>query len=139
MALGEQADVALLGIGIPLHGSVVAQSDILSKEEIIQFMDDGAVGDIALRFFDRNGRPMEHEVNDRTIGLSLQQLKKIPRRIGVAGGEGKVDVIRGALLGKQINVLVTDDRTATQLLESAPRPSILSTHLTTNGKIAHHV
>jgi len=46
----------------------------------------------------------------------LQQLEKIPRRIGVAGGEGKVDVVRGALLGKLINVLVTDDRTAGQLL-----------------------
>ncbi len=116
LALGEQADVALLGIGIPLLGSVVAQSDILSREEIIQLMNDGAVGDIALRFFDRTGQIMDHEVNERTIGLSLQQLAKIPRRIGVAGGEGKFDVVRGALLGKLINVLVTDDRTAGQLL-----------------------
>lgn len=139
LALGEQADVALLGMGIPLHGSVVAQSDILSKEEIVQFMNDGAVGDLALRFFDHNGRPMEHEVNDRTIGLSLQQLQKIPRRIGVAGGDGKFDVIRGALLGKHIDVLVTDDRTAAQLLGSETHSPVLSTDLTANGRIDHHV
>ena len=117
LALGEHADVALLGIGIPLHGSVVAQSDILNRDEIVQFMNAGAVGDIALRFFDGDGRPMEHGVNDRTIGLSLQQMQRIPRRIGVAGGDGKFDVIRGALLGKHINVLVTDDRTADLLLK----------------------
>jgi DNA-binding transcriptional regulator LsrR (DeoR family) len=118
LALAEQADVALLGIGIPLHGSVVARSDILNRDEIVQFMNDGAVGDIALRFFDGNGQPMEHGVNDRTIGLSLQQMQRIPRRIGVAGGDGKLEVIRGALLGEHINVLITDDRTAERLLEN---------------------
>jgi DNA-binding transcriptional regulator LsrR (DeoR family) len=138
LALGEQADVALLGIGIPLEGSVVAQSDILSREEIVQFMNDGAVGDIALRFFDRNGRPMEHEVNDRTIGLSLHQLQKIPRRIGVAGGDGKFDVIRGALLGKHINVLVTDDRTAIHLLESETNTSVFSTNTSSRERMKHH-
>ena len=119
LALAKRADVVILGIGIPLYGSVVAQSAILNRDEIVHFMELGAVGDIALRFFDRKGEPMQHEVNDRTIGLTLQQLQSIPRRIGVAGGEGKLDVIRGALLGKHINVLVTDDLTAARLLSEA--------------------
>ncbi len=126
LALAETADVALLGIGIPLHGSVVQHSGILSREEIIQFMEDGAVGDVALRFFDSRGQAMEHEVNDRTIGLTIQQIQKIPRRIGVAGGEKKYDVIRGALQGKLVNVLVTDDKTALQLL--AENPGIAATN-----------
>ncbi|MCP4167217.1 MAG: sugar-binding transcriptional regulator [Chloroflexi bacterium] len=118
LAVACQADIAILGIGIPLHGSVVQQSGILSREEIVELMDDGAVGDIGLRFFDRNGRPMDHEVNDRMIGLTLAQIKNIPRRIGVAGGEGKLEVIHGALAGKLINVLVTDDITAARLLKT---------------------
>jgi len=120
LELAETADVALLGIGIPLHGSVVQHSGILSREEIIHFMEDGAVGDIALRFFDSQGRAMEHEVNNRTIGLTIPQIQKIPRRIGVAGGEKKHDVIRAALKGKLINVLVTDDQTALHLLAEKP-------------------
>lgn len=139
LALGEQADVALLGIGIPLHGSVVAQSDILDMDEIIQFMNAGAVGDIALRFFDGNGSPMQHEVNDRIIGLSLQQMQKIPRRIGVAGGEGKYDVIRGALLGKHINVLVTDDRTAERLLRGRDAVAVQRKEPHAQERINHHV
>lgn len=116
LALAETADVLLLGIGIPLHGSVVQHSGILSREEIVHFMEEGAVGDVALRFFDNHGQAMEHEVNDRTIGLTIQQIQKIPRRIGVAGGEKKYDVIHGALNGKLVNVLVTDDKTALRLL-----------------------
>lgn len=116
LALAETADVVILGVGIPLHGSVVQESGILSREEILRLMEDGAVGDIALRFFDSEGRAMEHEVNERTIGLTLKQIQKIPRRIGVAGGEKKFEVIRGALLGKFINVLITNDLTAMRLL-----------------------
>jgi DNA-binding transcriptional regulator LsrR (DeoR family) len=119
LATAARADVVVLGIGVPRIGSVVARSGILTDEETQQFMQQGAVGDIALRFFDRDGRPMAHQVGERTIGLTLEQIRRIPRRIGVAGGEGKFEVIRGALRGRLINVLITDDRTASALLEDA--------------------
>ena len=122
LALGAQADVVILGIGIPLHGSVVSQSEILSQEEVAQLMNDGAVGDIALRFLDRDGNLVDHEVYERMIGLPLEQIRNVPRRIGVAGGEGKLDVIRGALMGGYINVLITDDLTAMALLGQAQKP-----------------
>jgi DNA-binding transcriptional regulator LsrR (DeoR family) len=77
----------------------------------------GAVGDIALRFFDAEGQPVEHQINDRIIGLDLDQIKGIPRVIGVAGGAEKFEVIRAALRGEFIDVLITDDRIAARLLE----------------------
>ena len=119
LALAAKADVILLGIGIPLHSTALEQSDILSYEEIVAVMGKGAVGDIGLRFFDGQGKPMQHEVNDRTIGLTLEQIQQIPRRIGIAGGDAKLDVIQGALRGRWINVLVTDDQIARRLLHGA--------------------
>jgi DNA-binding transcriptional regulator LsrR (DeoR family) len=139
LSLAARADVLLLGIGIPSHGSVVSESDILSQVEMAQLMKDGAVGDIALRFFDRDGRPIDHEVNERTIGLTLEQMKKVPRRIGVAGGEGKLDVIRGALLGGYINVLITDDVTAMALLEKPVQPSVQSSPINSIERTETHV
>jgi DNA-binding transcriptional regulator LsrR (DeoR family) len=119
LALGVRADVALVGIGVPVPNSVVAQAGILDGKATGQLKALGAVGDIALRFFDGDGRAVEHEINDRIIGLDLDQIKKIPRVIGVAGGAEKVAVIRAALRGKIIDVLVTDDQTADKLLEDA--------------------
>lgn len=140
LALAEGADVALLGIGTPFQGSVVAQANILSQNEITELLNGGAVGDIALRFFDGDGRQVKHEINDRTIGLDLEKMRNIPRRIGVAGGEGKLDVIRGALLGNYINVLITDDLTAMQLLDldSKDHQSSFSTSIT-NTEASYHV
>lgn len=117
LSLAAQADVALVGIGRPTPDSVVMQSGILTEAEFAELQAYGAVGDIALRFFDADGRPIQHEICDRMIGLDLDQIRKIPRVIGAAGGEAKVEVIRAALRGKLINVLVTDERTALSLLE----------------------
>jgi DNA-binding transcriptional regulator LsrR (DeoR family) len=118
--MAARADLALVGIGTPQRGAVVMQSGILSPEEVDELQELGAVGDIALRFFDADGRPIEHPINDRIIGLDLEQIKRIPRVIGVAGGEGKLDVIRGAIVGKLVDVLITDERTAVQLLAKQP-------------------
>ena len=119
LALGARADVALVGIGVLVPDSVVAQAGILAGEATEQLKALGAVGDIALRFLDGDGRGIEHEINDRIIGLDLDQIKKIPRVIGVAGGAEKFEAIRAALRGKIVDVLVTDDQTADKLLEDA--------------------
>jgi DNA-binding transcriptional regulator LsrR (DeoR family) len=50
------------------------------------------------------------------LGISATTLKKVPRRIGVAGGIRKLDAIRAALLGGWINVLITDSQIAAALL-----------------------
>jgi len=112
LALGAGADIAVVGLGQPNRGSVVAQSGILSEGELQELTALGAVGDIGLRFFDVQGKPIEHEINERIVGLDLEQLQAIPRVIGVAGGSEKEQVIRAALCGRLIDVLVTDERTA---------------------------
>ena len=122
LELAAGADLALVGIGSPQTGAVVLRAGILSEAELRELQNMGAVGDISLRFFDSDGRAVEHPINDRIIGLDLNQIKKTPRVIGVAGGKGKYEVVRGALRGHLISVLITDEMTATRLLaETEPK------------------
>ena len=55
--------------------------------------------------------------NERVIGMSLDQLRRVPRSIGIAGTSEKHDAIRGALEGGLINVLITDRFTAERLID----------------------
>ncbi len=47
----------------------------------------------------------------------LEKLKAMPHVIGIAGGEHKVDAIKGALRGRFIHTLITDERIALRLLK----------------------
>jgi DNA-binding transcriptional regulator LsrR (DeoR family) len=121
LTLAASADVAIVGIGVPKPGSVVMQAGILTQADVRDLKAGGAVGDIALRFINADGQPVDHEINDRTIALELEAIKSIPRVIGVAGGAEKLEVIRAALRGELIDVLVTDQATGAALLGDASR------------------
>ena len=109
--------IALVGIGA-LHPSVMLANsgNAFTDEELQDLARRGAVGDICLRFFDRDGSPVRGPLDDRVIGVTLEELKRTPRVIGVAGGDRKVEAIRACLSGGLINVLITDKFTAERLL-----------------------
>lgn len=56
------------------------------------------------------------DINSRTVGIDLKDLRHKEKSILVAGGQRKVDAIRAALIGKYANILVTDQFTAQALL-----------------------
>ena len=117
LKLAAEADVALVGLGAPTPYSIVLRTGtILSREDLELLQELGAVGDIALRYMDRNGNPIDLEINERIIGLTIEQIRRIPRVIGIAGGTAKHKMIRAALHGRILNVLVTDLSTAETLL-----------------------
>jgi len=110
--------VAFVGIGAPDALPLgVQDGSTLTSHELNDLVQRGAVGDIALRFFDIYGQLIDSEVEKRIIGIDLQQLKRIPKVVGIAGGPHKKAAILGALRGQLINVLITDHVTAAALLE----------------------
>ncbi|PWH15199.1 MAG: DNA-binding transcriptional regulator [Anaerolineae bacterium] len=117
VALFETLDLVFVGIGAPTPDSVLMRAgSILSADELALLRERGAVGDIALRFFDEHGLLVESEIDRRVVGITLAQLKQARRVVGVAGGPQKFQSIRAALRGGLLHVLITDSQTAEQLL-----------------------
>jgi len=121
MALFDHVTVALVGIGTVQPSGLLARSgNIFSPEELARVRELGGVGDISLRFIAASGEPISTPLDDRVIGIELEQLKRVPRSIGVAGGRRKVAAIRAALDGGWLNCLITDRDTADRLLDEDP-------------------
>ncbi len=121
LGLFPRLTIAIVGIGSPTPESMMMRDgSIINRDELDEVLHQGAVGDIALRFFDINGQPVLSEIDQRVIGISLEQLKMVERVVGVAGGPQKIQALQGALLGRLINILITDHLTARQLLHNAP-------------------
>jgi DNA-binding transcriptional regulator LsrR (DeoR family) len=125
-AFFDRLTVALVGIGA-LHPSRLlgASGNVFAEEELEELEQLGAVGDICLRFFDAAGARVASRFDDRVISLTLEQLRRVPRAVGVAGGADKVEAIRGALEGRLINVLITDRFTSERLLAPAAHEPVL--------------
>ena len=112
----SQADVAFVGLGgMHDHLNLVAEG-YMTATEWDELIAAGAVGDIAARYFGSDGVPIEHPVNDRVIGLTLDQLRQVPLRVIAAGGRDKDLGIQAALAAGMISVLVTDAGTAERAL-----------------------
>lgn len=119
MKLLPNITLAFVGIG-SLNSYSIAMRDVtvLTQDDVDEVTRKGAVGDVALRFLDAQGRPVRSDLDKRVIGIGLGYLEKIPRVVGVAGGGNKIEAIKAALLGRLIDVLITDQATAEALAKT---------------------
>jgi DNA-binding transcriptional regulator LsrR (DeoR family) len=118
LTLYQEVTMALVGIGSVSPSALLVQSgNIFSEEELNLLREKQAVGDILLHFYDENGVPVKSYLDDRVISMNLDQLQKVNKAIGIAGGSRKFAAIRGALRGKLINTLITDLCTAKKLVQ----------------------
>jgi DNA-binding transcriptional regulator LsrR (DeoR family) len=110
--------VALVGIGSwrPPKSSLYGEFTGAERAALIA---DGAAADLCTLVFDADGKAVESPALDRTIGVSAEELRSVPEVIAVAGGDEKVDAIAAVLRSEIVTTLVTDSRTAEDLLARA--------------------
>ena len=108
-------DVAVVGIG-QLDSPIRASMDYLPPEALGRLAAAGAAGDILLRFYDAAGQPVATDFDDQVIGLTLEQLRRVPMVIGVAGGPDKAPAIAGALRGGLVDVIICDQAASVEVL-----------------------
>lgn len=119
LKLASKANIAIAGIGSPsAPNSTIRQTGYYTDRELNDLKNAKAVSDICWIFLDAEGNLCPIELNQRVIGISIDDLKVIPTVVGVAGGIQKHEAILAALKGHYIDVLVTDEKTAGFLLES---------------------
>lgn len=95
----RKADVALVGIGDMNENSYMVKLGWFTPHEIIDAsLNQGVIGDIAgYDFFNAQGQHVDTVMNDRVIGLSIDELRKIPCVIAIASENTKALAILGAL------------------------------------------
>ncbi|ORE89802.1 sugar-binding transcriptional regulator [Aurantimonas sp. 22II-16-19i] len=119
MDLFSKITLAIVGVGAVEPSGMLARSgNTFSSRELVDVADAGGVGDMSLRFFDINGASVKTPLDDRVIGITLEELSRVDRVIALAGGQSKTAAIRGALRTGVIDLLITDKFTAERLVSS---------------------
>ena len=117
----KDLNVVVVGIGVP-DGTehTLDKAGYMTASERRTLVEYGAVGDMCLQFYDKDGNTEQFRFfNDRIAAMRLEDVRKVPSKIGIAGGERKVDAVVSAIRGGYINILITDTECAQKMIELA--------------------
>jgi DNA-binding transcriptional regulator LsrR (DeoR family) len=115
MDLAAQADVTFVGIGTVDETAALLRDGFVRPDELRAMVKAGAVGEITGWSFDASGKLIDGLVNDRVLSVPVDVPAK-RRIIGVAMAAGRFKAIKGAITGKLVNGLITNELMAEQLL-----------------------
>jgi DNA-binding transcriptional regulator LsrR (DeoR family) len=114
--LMRRMSIALVGIGSISPRATVFRHGVIDMSYIETIRAKGAIGTICARFYGADGKNFPTEFDDRTLSVTLDELRRAPLRIGAAIGEAKAAAISAALAGGILNGIALDAETARALL-----------------------
>jgi len=114
--MAEHSDVAVFSCGGIESLTTSYRLGHMSEAERQSLIAAGAVGDVLYNFIDADGVPVDHPVNARTVSISLERLARIPKKMLVSGGPGKLAVLQATLTTLRPTTFITCEQTARALL-----------------------
>lgn len=115
--MGKRANIAIVTVGPASDESILFHLGYYINEKDRELLSQKAAGDLCSRFYDDDGKIVDEELDNRTVGIRLDEFQKKETRILVAGGKEKLRAIHAALKAGYMNVLITDQYTALALKE----------------------
>lgn len=107
----EEIDVFIFGLG---RADVLADWRNMATADKKKIMKKGAVGEAFGHYFNIDGQVVSPS---STIGISIENFKKIPHGIAIAGGSNKAEAIISVSRVRKNLVLVTDESAAKEILK----------------------
>jgi deoxyribonucleoside regulator len=121
LRLARSADLYVVGVGTLSLDEIYVSTGLIKESDLRALRREGAVGDLCGNFFDANGRLSPSSFQNRVVGVRLEDLRRARLALACAGGEEKGAALFGALAGRWINCLVTDEFTARNVVDRAAR------------------
>lgn len=115
--LGRKSDLIIYSIGAISKESILYEANYINDKEMEDLIAKDAVGDICSRYIDIDGNIACKDINDRVVGINLEELRQLKNKIAIAVGGEKAKAIIGALNGGFVDRLYIDEITAEKVLE----------------------
>ncbi|MGX7419818.1 sugar-binding transcriptional regulator [Carnobacterium gallinarum] len=108
----KNVDLALIGVGNPTNSSTWEDLAYIDSNELEKLQALHVVGDAVASFFDEKGQPLQTDLTERLMGVTIEELKQVKNVVAVATGSEKCGSIRALLLAGVIDTLVIDQEIA---------------------------
>ncbi|SHE74401.1 sugar-binding transcriptional regulator [Alkalibacter saccharofermentans] len=111
----KKCTIAFVGIGEANEKSILVETGYLKEEDLTDLKNAKAKGEICGRFIDEKGELCKCSIDERVLGISFEDLKNIPLVVAIATGKEKAEAMKAVLKSGAVNVLITDEVTASLL------------------------
>lgn len=115
LGLARAAELVVVGIGEVGPDAHLRTSGMITTDEHQELERAGAVGEVLGRFLDAAGRPVQAEINERSVAVRLEELAG-RQIVAIAGGRSKGAAIAAVLESGHLTGLITDEATARALV-----------------------
>ncbi|WP_160298616.1 sugar-binding transcriptional regulator [Microbacterium sp. SA39] len=112
----DRVDKAVLTVGGWPDSSLLA-SQLEELGEIDTLQAQGVVAEFGTTLLDADGQEVR-SLDRRLIGISSEQLRRVPLKIALGGGEGKTRAVIAALRSGLVDIMVTDEATARAAIDA---------------------
>ena len=116
ISLAERADFALVSVGELTENSLLRKQNMITEDEAASLRAAGAVGDTNGIFFDGDGNPVDHDINQRTVAIGLPLLQKT-KTVVLSAGQSKLTATQAILRSGVVKGLIIDGDSARALSE----------------------
>ncbi len=116
LSMGKKSNIALVGIGEIGMESTSYKSGAYSIEDIKSLHKEGVIGTICCSYFDKNGKFISTELNERTIGVRMQDLSNC-LTITCTEKTSNIQLIDAGLKTGSIKIFMTNVDVASALLK----------------------
>ncbi len=124
----REVDIAILSVSPdePDFSSLV-RAGFITREESLEINRKGSVGHSCCIHFDIDGNNLPSPLNERIVGITIDDLRQIPEVILAACGTVKSNAILGALRSGLFHILAIDEAAALKLLAETKKAGTRST------------
>jgi DNA-binding transcriptional regulator LsrR (DeoR family) len=115
----ETLDAVVVSVGSLGPEAAIARFALIGDVDRKALREYGGAGEMLCNVFDREGRIVDHPLNQRVMSVPIESVRAAPTRVLAAGGAHKQAAIVGAIKLLQPTTLVTDVATARRLTAGA--------------------
>lgn len=111
LSLAQNADLYIVSLGELSENSSLRTQNMITPEELQEARECGAVCDTMGKLFARDGRPIDHDINNRTIAVDIEAIRGRDVVL-LCGGLEKIEALESVLRSGLIRGLIIDGDSA---------------------------
>lgn len=115
LQMARNPDIAFISVGELTEASLLRQSGMIREDELGSLREAGAVGDTNGIFFNAQGAPVNHQLNQRTLAVGFDDLAR-SHTVLLSAGTEKCVATHSLLRSGIIRTLIIDGDAAKALM-----------------------